>query len=177
MKEFERLFNLFSSEDISYVRRLRLLCSFKLILFVTSKTLEEISLSDDREEINKIVSYGRLVYNPKSMSCFITDFKYLWKALYPDKDEKGRIEDDRMPYVVRHLSAKIDKSKQKSREDRIDYEEYSKIVLSFNDDVRIQCYITMIFDSFTRPQELLYLKIKNLTIYDNYSIGRCLSFK
>lgn len=137
---FEHLFKHFEAKDLSYVRRNRLLGTMRLICFATEKRIIDL----DREEIDNIVSFMHTVYNtPKSKSDFIRDIKYMWKILFPEKDEKGRIDDTIVPYPVRHLSNKIDKSKEKRRYDKLTYEEFEKVVNFFNNDSRMQFYLTL----------------------------------
>ena len=95
--------------------------------------------------------------------------KHIWKNLFPDKDEKGREDETMVPYVVRHLSAKIDKSREKLRNDRLNFDEYENIVGYFSKDVRLQCYVTLAQESLGRPQEILYIKIRDIQLYDNYA--------
>ena len=49
----------------------------------------------------------------KSKEDFIRDIKYLWKQLFPEKDEKGRIDESLIPYTVRYISNRIEKAKAK----------------------------------------------------------------
>ena len=105
---------------------MRVLQTLKLITYATYLDLSHLN----RIGVNKIVSFMHTVYNsPKSKSDFIKDMKYIWKCLFPDKDEKGREDETIVPYVVRHLSANIDKSKEKLRNDRMHFTEYNNIVV------------------------------------------------
>ncbi len=163
---FKTMFDKFEAKDISYVRRLRLINTMKLIMHATTKNLKDC----DRPDVDKVVAFMHSVYNsPKSKSDFIIDIKYIWKVLLPEKDEKGRIDDTLVPYPVRHLSPKQDKSKEKLRDDKIGIEEFEKIIKAFNLDARMQAYLTIAFESLGRPQEVLYTKIKDVQIFDNYA--------
>lgn len=168
LKIFPKLFQYFETNDPSYSRRMRLLNTLKLILYATDKSLANVAKTEDRTEINKIVSFARQRYSPRSMCYFVTDLKFLWKQLFPEKDQKGRVDETQMPYAVRHLKPIMDKSRQKIRKDLITFTEYKRILDSFNQDTRIQAFIALCFESLGRPQELLYLKIKHIQLYDNY---------
>ncbi|MEW5911315.1 MAG: tyrosine-type recombinase/integrase [Thermodesulfobacteriota bacterium] len=166
LKYYKKLFLLFETKDISYIRRMRLFQTLKLITYSTEHDLAGCQ----RPEINKIVSFMHSVYkSPKSKSDFIKDIRHLWKSLFPEKDEKGREDETIVPYVVRHLSAKMDKSREKLRNDRLDFEEYEKLVGYFSKDARLQCYITLAHESLGRPQEILYIKIRNIELFDNHA--------
>ena len=113
---FRHLFNKFEAKDLSYVRRNRLLESRRMVCHVAEKNLKGL----DREDIDKLVTYMHSAYKtPKSKSDFIRDIKHMWKILFPEKDEKGRIEDSLVPYPVRHLSPKTEKSREKRRNDKV----------------------------------------------------------
>ena len=163
---FKKLFTHFEARDISYIRRNRLLQSMRLICHLTSKDLAACT----RDDINQIVAQMHNVYHtPKSKETFIRDLRYFWKILFPDNDEKGRPDETIVPYVVRHLSGKIDKSRQKLRKDKFTWEEFERIVNYFSSDPRVQAYLTVSLESLSRPQELLYVKIGSVDLYDNYA--------
>lgn len=163
---FQKLFDVFEATDISFVRRNRILGAMRLICFATEKNLKDL----DREGINKIVSYMHTTHNtPQSKSDFIKAIKHLWKTLFPEKDEKGRADDTIIPYPIRHLSPKIDKSREKRRGDKLTWEEFESIVKFFSNDPRMQSYLTLSLESLGRPQEILYTKIKDVELYDNYA--------
>ncbi len=165
LKYFKFLYNKFEARDLSYINRIRRLDSMKLVCFVIEKDLAQI----DEEDIDKLMRFVNKIYNPKTLELFVTDIQFCWKMLFPEKDEKGRIDETIMPYVVRHLKKRIDKSREKLREDRLTWEEYEKLVNYFNDDPKIQAYITLAFESLGRPQEILFCKIKDITLNENYA--------
>ena len=109
--------------------------------------------------------------SPKSKQDFIRDTKYIWRTLFPDKDEKGRPDETVMPYVVRHLNDRMDKSKEKLRDDKITWNEFEKILNYFNNDIRIQAYLFLALESLGRPQELLYTKIRDVEIGQAVAMG------
>ena len=59
---------------------------------------------------------------------FLKDLKAIWRTILPEKDLHGRVDETLIPYVVRHLSGAVDKSKEKLRNDRISYEEFNRTV-------------------------------------------------
>jgi len=166
LKYFEPLFKNFEVKDISYIRRNRLLQNMQVICNFTDK---DLSLCD-REDIDQIViEMHKRFKSIHSKMDFIKHIRYLWKALFPEKDEKGRLDDTLIPYPVRHLSSKIDISKKRAPKDKLTFEEYERIVDFFSSDPRMQAYITLAFESLARPQELLYLKIGNIEMNDDYA--------
>jgi len=166
LQYFKKLFIHFEAKDLSYIRRLRTICCLKLICHVTTKDLKEC----EREDINEIVAYMHSRYkSPQSKTDFIKNLKKLWRVLFPEKDERGRSDETIVPYPVRHLSIKIDKSKEKLRNDRLTWEEFEKLLNYFNEDARMQAYLFLALESLGRPQEILYTKIKDVEIYDNYA--------
>src|SRR3989344_4978732 len=163
---FKKLFDVFDARDLSFIRRLRLIRQMKIIGYVTEKNLKDC----DREDINKIIAFMHTACkSPKSKHDFIIDIRHLWKTLFPDKDQFGRADDTIIPYVVRHLSAKQDKSREKLRNDKLTIEEFEKLIKSFSQDIRMQAFITLAFESLGRPQEILYTRIKDVEINDNYA--------
>ena len=167
LEYFRALHRAFEARDLSYIRRLRLLNVLKIVCFVTDKNLAEC----EREDINGIMAYThRVLLSPKSKQDFVRDIKYIWKIILPELDERGRVDDTISPYAVRHLSARVDRSREKTREDRLTVEEYGKYLRAFSQDARIQAFIAAIYDGLARPQELCYVRINDVELYDNYAI-------
>jgi integrase/recombinase XerD len=163
---FKRLFIHFESIDMSYIRRLRLLQTMRFLANYTSKELCDC----DRDDINEIMAVMHQTYNsPRSKVTFIRDLKHIWKILMPELDEKGRPDETIMPYIVKHLSCKIDKSKEKRRKDKFTMDEFDSIINYFGNEPRIQAYLTLSLESLARPQELLYVKVGDVELYDNYA--------
>lgn len=166
LKYFKELFILFEARDLSYVRRIRILQTMKFIVTYTTIRLSECNRSD----INKLMALMHNTFNsPKSKETFVMDLRFIWKTLFPDADEKGRPDETIVPYVVRHISGKIDKSRQKLREDKLSCEEFEQIVNYFSNDPRMQAYLTLSLESLARPQELLYVKIGDVERHPNYA--------
>jgi len=133
---------------------------------MTKKDLKDC----DRADINKIVAFMHTKYqSTESKRNFIREIKYVWRTLFPEKDSQGREDETITPYPVRHLTAKIDKSKEKLKKDKLTVEEFERIVQYFDSDPRMQVYLTLALESLGRPQELLYTKISDLEIHDDYA--------
>ncbi|MBT4605321.1 site-specific integrase [archaeon] len=165
---FYTLAKLLETKDLSYARRRRL----QSVLLTTSYVLN-INLKDaTRDDINEVMAFMHTVYKTViSKQDFIKDLKCLWRMLFPELDRQGRPDETVTPYVIRHLSRKIDKSKEKLRNERYTIEEFQKIITFFNGDPKIQAFITSIHETFTRPQELCYLKIRDFKFFDNYGVA------
>jgi len=165
LEYFSQLEKNFAAKDLSYPRRLRLFAALKIITFVCSKDLTICS----RDDIDEIVGFMHTVNKSiKTKQDFILDIKHIWKQLFPEKDEKERIDETAMPYPVRHLSNRMDVSKQKRRKDKLTIEEFEKLVKAFANDVRIQAFLTLNFESLGRPQEVLFSRIRDLELHNNY---------
>lgn len=163
---FVKLFAHFGARDLSFIRRLRIIQCMKFACSFFDKDLAAC----DRDDIDALMAQMHQVYNtPKSKETFIRELKLIWKILFPEKDEKGRPDNALVPYAVRHISSKIDKSRQKMRKDKLSLEEFERLVGYFGKDPRIQAFITLSLESLARPQELLYVKIGNVELFDNYA--------
>ncbi|MBI4167654.1 MAG: tyrosine-type recombinase/integrase [Candidatus Aenigmarchaeota archaeon] len=166
IKYFYKLCDTFEARDLSYVRRCRLLGMLRLICYSTTKELSEC----DRDDINEIVRYMHTVCpSPISKADFIKGMKYIWKILFPETDSSGRVDETICPYPVRHLKAKIDKSREKRRTDKLTVDELERLIQFFSDDPSTQAYIALAVDSLGRPQEILYTKISDIELYENYA--------
>ncbi len=167
IKHYRKLATKFGAKDISYVRRIRLFGSLKIITFVLDKDIKDC----DRDDIDKVMTYMFTVCKTsKTQKDFIIDIKYIWKNLFPEKDNQGRIDDELVPYIVRHLkSSNIDKSKETSTDDILSIKELERLLKAFNQDPRVQAYISLAFESLGRPQELLYLRRKDINLKDSWA--------
>jgi len=165
-KLFKKLIDYFEVKDLSYVRRRKVLQVMKVITFVIEKDLVDCS----RDDINELVAYSHTICKTiHSKKDFIKDLKSIWRIILPEKDLKGRVDETLIPYVVRHISGIVDKSKEKLRNDRITYEEFTRILSFFSNDVTMQAYLTLAFESLGRPQEILHTKISDYEFYDTYA--------
>ena len=163
---FRKLCMIFEAKDLSYIRRCRVLHSMKFICHYLHKDLKDCS----RDDINTLLAQAHETYNtPKSKETFLRDLKHIWRVLFPEPDQLGRPDETIVPYVVRHISGKVDKSRQKFRKDRLEMQEFEKLLNYFSNDFRIQAYISFALESLARPQEILYRKIRDIELHDNYA--------
>lgn len=168
MKYINKLTLHFDNIRISYINRIKRLQYFKQILFYTDKDLADIEKNDDRDEINSIMRQVGKNLSDKSLTYFKQEFKVIWKTLFPVKDEKGRLNEDETPWVVKHLKKNEDPSRKRKREDYLEIDEYLNVIDALSDDKRIQLFCALIYESLGRPQELLYRKIKDVHLEENY---------
>jgi len=165
LRYFKKLIPYFEAKDLSYIRRLKYFEMLKLICWATEKDLKDC----DRDDINSImaVAYKRLK-SPESILSLIRVMRCIWKYLFPEKDSKGRIEDTVIPYQIRHVSSRLDRSKIKSRPDRLTWTEYEKIIAYLSNNPCVQAFIALATESLGRPQEVLWRRIKDLELHENY---------
>lgn len=167
LKHFRRLFAVLETRDLSYIRRCRIVETVRFITGSTEKDLRDC----EREDIDQIVAKMHSTFkSPHSKQDFIKTLKYVWRALFAELDERGRVDETITPYVVRHLSAGVDKSRGKARKDKLTWEEFRSLVTFFDDDPMMQCYLTMHLECLARPQELCYLKLSDCQLEDEYAV-------
>lgn len=166
LEHFRAFFQVLETKDISYARRYQLLSFLKFITHNTTKNLNELK----RPDIDQIVIKANETYSTKTSSDFKKALKYIWRNIFSELDEQGRPDETSTPYVVRHISNKIDKSRQTTREDRFTWSEFESILHYFSHKPAIQYYLMQGFESLARPQELLWRKIKDVQVYDNYAV-------
>ena len=77
IKYFYRLFDSFEAQDLSYIRRGRILCNFRLICYIAEKDLAKL----EREDIDKIVAYMHKTHkSPTSKADFVKVIKRTWRT-------------------------------------------------------------------------------------------------
>ena len=163
---FKKLHRHFETRDLSYISRCRLFDTLRFITFVTEK---DIAICG-RNDIDEIVARSHKVnHSSNGKETFIKNLKRIWSTLFPEIDDRGRIEDDLKPYPVRHLSSRIDKSKQRLRNDRLTLQEFERLVSYFGRDVEMQAYITLAVESLGRPQEICYTRMRDVELHESYA--------
>ncbi len=166
LKYFKKLFALFEARDLSYIRRLRVIHSYKFIIHSTIKDISKC----EREDINKIMtSMHKTHKSPHSKETFVKDLKVIWKILFPEKDQKGREDELIVPYPVRHLSGKVHISRQKLRKDKFTWEIFEKIMNYFANEPMMQYFLIQSVESLARPQELCYVRIGDIEHHASYA--------
>ena len=163
LKYFKQLHKILEKNDTSYIRRNSLMRHLLVTCFITEKDIVKINEKDIDDLQLFIVKTFRKPKYP------LQDIRCLSKLLFPVKDEKGRIDDEKIPYPYNRLRYKEDKSRQKSRKDKLTWEEYENIVKFFSRDPMMQSLITLQTESLARPQELCYLRLGNIELNDNYA--------
>jgi integrase len=165
LKYFRLIDRHFASRDASYIRRNRVLDH---LLFLTWATEKDLSACE-RADIDELVAQGHRVNTAvDSKLCFIRNVKWLWRILFPERDEHGRVDERIVPYPVRHLACRVDKSRQRLRGDKMTLEEVDRLVTYFASDPRLQAYITLILESLGRPQEVSFTRIRDVELHENY---------
>ena len=150
---FRRLAEKLEARGISYKRRLRLMQSLKLITFLVDKDLKKVNEKDK----DVILGYINNTYNGESLKTIRTHVKFLWKLLLPNK----RIMED--------IRLKMDKSTQMMKRDKLTWQEYETILEYFSQNTMMKAFITFSVECLGRPQELMYLKLKNVHIEEGYA--------
>jgi integrase len=169
LKYFYKLFNSFDRRDLSYARRNRVISVFLFMNSIPNKDLRDCT----RDDINQMVTIMHTVNKTvSSKKDFIKDIKCVWRVLFPEKDNLGREDETICPYAVRHLSRKIDKSKEKVRNEKYTIEEFHRIVKFFDKEPKIQAFITIMQETYARPQEVLFLRIRDFQMFDNYGLAQ-----
>lgn len=166
LRHFKALCGRLEARDLSYIRRIRLLQSLR---FLVSATEKDLALCD-RDDIDGVMALAHDAYKtPISKQTFVKDLKCIWKMLFTERDEKGRPDENLVPYAVRHLSIRVDRSRQKLREDKLTQEEFERVVSYFGSEPRMQAFLTLALESLARPQELLYVRMRRIELFDSYA--------
>ncbi len=168
LQYFQIIFKYYDARDTSYIRRARQLTSLRLICHFAEKDLKDFT-RDDIDNLVAWINNNNFYKTCESREGIMRDIKWFWKVFFPEKDSQGRPDNTIIPYPVRHLKVAQDKSKEKRRIDKLSPDEIERIINFFTRDPRVQFYITLAVESLGRPQEILYTKIKDVELYDNYA--------
>jgi len=156
LKYFKKLIRRFEVDDISYIRRMRLLQSMKFLVHYVECDLKDVNGLDKEEIIIKI----RETYSPTILTKIERDIKRIGKVIFNEED---------LPNFFKELEIKVDVSTQRARKDKLSYEEFDKIMKFFSNDIVIQSYLSLAFEALARPQEICYLKIEDIEFHDSYA--------
>ena len=164
LKYFEFLFRRFEAKDLSYIRRLRVIGTFKIVCHFAEKDVKTF----DQDDIDSIVAEMHKIYRSvESKRSFIKNIKNIWRILFPETDDKGRKDSTKVPYAVRHLKrSDIAKSQERAR-DILTPNEVDNLFRYFQDKPQIQCFLALLYDGLLRPQEAIYLKLKDIEMLDS----------
>lgn len=154
LRYFKALTKKFDVDDLSYIRRLRLLNVLKFLTDFIKSNLKDI----DSKTRDSLIIEIRKKTKPSNLKKTERDIKRIYKILFDD-----------IPKPIKELEIKVDISTQKARNDKLTYDEFDSLMKYFSDDVIIKAYLSLAFESLGRPQEILYTKIKDLEIYDRYA--------
>lgn len=157
LKYYDKLLRIFEVDDLSYIRRIKLLNVLTILCYHINLDLKKANSVEKEEVILNI----RKTTKPSQLKKFEADIKRIGNVLFEDKDK---------PDFFKTFKIKVDRSTQKAREDKLTYEEFDSIVKFFSNDDVMQCYLTIAFETLVRPQELLFTKINDLEIKENYAI-------
>jgi integrase len=156
IKYFKKLMRSFEVDDLSYIRRLRLLYVMKFLTYIVACDLKDINCLEKED----IIIEMRKRFSPFIVKKTATDIRTIGNILFKEEDK---------PIFFKNLKIKVDKSRQKARKDKLSYEEFDRLMKYFSDDIVMQAYLSLAFESLARPQELCYLKIGDIEFYDNYA--------
>jgi len=165
LQHFKTLIRKFEAMDVSFVRRVRLLNVLKIATYGIDKPFTEAT----REDIDLLVAYANEHMSAKTACDFRKELKLIWKHILPENDEKGRADETVVPYVVRHLKNSMDKSRQVTRKDKMSFEQFEQLVQYFSKKPCLQAYLMVAYETLARPQELLWRRIKDVEVKDNYA--------
>jgi len=156
VKYFHKVIKSFEVDDLSWIRRLRLLAILKILTHVVECDLKDINGMEKEDVIIKIRGICKTNTQLKK---YEGDIKAIGKKIFSE---------DEIPKFFREFHMKIDKSREKAR-DRLEFDEFDKIIKFFAEDIVMQAYLSLSFESLGRPQEILYTKIRDLELNDNYA--------
>ena len=157
LKYYHKLIRRFEVDDLSYIRRLRLLSVMNMLCYFIECDLKDAG-SFERDEV---IIQIRKITSPSQLKKTQLEIKRIGKILF---------EDSEMPEFFKNFKIKVDISQIKARKDKLTYEEFEKLVKYFCDDPTMQAFLTITMETLARPQELLYTKIEDVELFDKYAI-------
>ena len=149
LKYFRKLIDYFDLYDKSYVFRRRIIKSLKIITYICKKDIKLLQ----KQDWENTILYANKQFNDRSKKDYFKDKSYIFKILFGEESEQFKLANS--------FKFRADKSRQKAREDKLEWEEYEQIVSFFSNNPLMQCYLAVSFESLGRPQEILYLRIKD----------------
>lgn len=156
LKYFDRLMKVFEVDDTSYVRRDSLLRLLKKLTYFIDIDLKDAN-SLERENVIIQIRKGTKTTQLKRLE---GDIRRLGRILF---------DDDERPCFFKEFKIKVDKNREKLREDKLSFSEFDKLVKYFSNYPLMQAYLTIGYETLARPQELLYIRIKNIDLCENYA--------
>lgn len=165
LKYFKKLIEEFNYQDISYIRRIQLFKALRITCFFSKKDIKDLNRNDVKKIITKTNTILKTTITRRT---FVDLNKHIWKTLFPELDHKGRPDETLVPYAWR-VKIKYDKSTKSDRPDKFTDTEFLKIMKRLNNDPRMQLWFSMIYYNLARPQELSYVDLDNVELFDNYA--------
>ena len=165
LEHIKKLLRRKDSEGTSYVHRLKLWYHSLLFCHHTSKDFTQLA----REDVDEALGQIRTILNASNTKRFIEDLRHIAKIVIPELDVKGRPDETIVPYAFRHLRAKIDPSRKKSKSIPSP-DEILNTIQHFRQDPRLQALLSLEYESLARPQELLYLKNEDVQLKDSHAV-------
>jgi len=162
---FEKALMRVDSEGKSYIRRIQMCYALLILCHVVNKDLSKLS----REDVDEASAFARTRLKPTDHAKWVREIKYIARIVVPEKDNKGRIDDQIVPYAFRHLKSKVDRSTERKKE-TVSPDEAMGIIQWFRQDLRLQALLALAYESLARPQEILYLRNQDVKLFDNYSL-------
>lgn len=153
IKYFPKLFTKLDSKDKAYVSRIWVCEKLKIWVHYSILDLNKITSQDETDEI-LAQALGNGIKNRADL---VKGIKQVWKLLFPKN-----------LHVVEHLKKNVHKSKEKRR-DILTWQEYEQVLGFFVGEPCMQFYVSLATESLARPQEMLYLRRKNVEVLDNYA--------
>src|SRR3990167_726150 len=153
-------------KDNAFIRRQMIVTTLKKICYLTEKDLKDITQEDVKEIVRKANSMNK---TSNSRNEFLTIARMIWKMILPEKDHLGRVDTSIVPYSWRIKVDYSDKSIKKDKSDKITYAEYTEILKGLNGNPKMQLFISLMFSNLARPQEICFIDLEDVTIFDNYA--------
>ncbi|MDO8480180.1 MAG: site-specific integrase [Nanoarchaeota archaeon] len=162
---FKKLITEFEYKDTSYIRRIQFFKALRKTCALTDKDLSSLTREDIKEMVAKLNKVHKTINSRRD---FVNYNKAIWKSLFPEKDAKDRPDDTIVPYAWR-IKVNADPSLQTDKKDKLTDTEYTRIQRVLSKDPRMQLYFSLMFECLARPQELCYLNLENIQMFDNYA--------
>lgn len=156
LKYFRLLIRRFEVDDLSYIRRLRLLYTLKFLTYHIAADLKDVN-GNDRD--NLIIQIRKSI-SSSNLGKTEMDIKRVGVILFEEKDR---------PEFFTNFKIRTDKSRERAKKDKLTFEEYERIINFFSGDEVMQAYIALAFETLARPQEIFFLKIGGVELFDNYA--------
>jgi len=155
LKYFKELQKKFEIDDLSYIRRRGVFSLLKRLTHLIEKDLKD---AGEEERDTVILNIRHTTNSPNQLKRIEHDVKNLGRLLFKE-----------LPVFFKEFKIRTHSSLQKARTDKLNYEEFIKIVKFFSNDATMQGYLTIAMESLARPQELLYCRIGDLELNDQYA--------